>query len=362
MIPLYRYTRKSRERVRTFILLGLLAGLWLTGCAKLFFEPEPQNSPVENFMTLWNTFNERYAPFEQRNVNWNDIFDLFRPQVSENTTDAELFRVFAEMLARLDDAHVTITAANQELWNANKILRLKLGNQLFALDMIEDIYLETPSKAGALTYGVIKKTFQQKDARIGYLHIQHFQKKEPGILDTVLDKLQDTDGMIVDLRHNFGGDFRNGLVVVSRFADQRRLAFSSKAKNGPEPDDFAPLVEWYLEPGGKLQYTKPVALLTDRYTVSAAERTVLAFATLPHIAILGDTTSGAYGEKVGKELPNGWFFSITPQIVFAADGKSYEGTGFPPDFRVQNVAPVVIQGSDRVMRTAITSVSRRIEP
>ncbi|MFQ5604602.1 MAG: S41 family peptidase [bacterium] len=340
---------------KTIIVLWLSAFVAF-GCENMFFENEPADSQVENFMVLWTTFKDQYGPFEQRNTDWAQVFETFRPRVNDYISNKELYQIFTQMLAKLDDAHVTLTAPRRELWNANRIIRLRIGDPFFDLEKITTIYLQNDFVvSGPFTFGVIKGSIEGSN-NLGYLHIEHFETLEPSVLDGILEFMKNFEiiGVIIDLRHNFGGDFRNGLLFASRFADQRRLAFSSKAKSGPGPNDFAPRVNWYIEPKGNAQYAGPVVVLTDRYTVSAAERTVLAFKVLPHVRTMGDTTSGAHGEKIGKELPNGWFYSLTPQIVFAADGLSYEGMGIPPDIFVDSSKSE--RSSDPVLAVATRSL------
>lgn len=314
------------------IFLYFFCACFVFGCEDVFFDSGLSNTPEQNFTSLWTTFNEKYAPFEQRNVDWDQVFETIKPRVNKNTRDDELYRIFIEMLGELDDAHVTLTAPNRPVWNANKIFRLKINDAFFDLALIRQKYLSKVTVSGPFTTGSI--TLEQ--GIIGYIYIQHFENIEADFWDDALAMLDQTIiGIIIDLRHNSGGDFRNGLLVASRFADQKRLAFTTKAKSGPGRNEFASPVKWYVEPAGELQFRdQPVIILTDRYTVSAAERTVMAFDVLPNVTIIGDTTSGAHGEKIGQELPNGWFFSLTPQIVFAADGLSYEGKGISPDLYV----------------------------
>ena len=165
--------------------------------------------------------------------------------------------------------------------------------------------------------------------------------------------MEDLDGIIIDLRRNSGGDFTNGEVVVSRFADMKRLAFSGQPKDGPGPNDFTDPVGYYTRPGGRTQFLKPVVVLTDRYTLSAGESVVLFFRVIPHVTVVGESTSGAMGERIEKELPNGWLYSITGQLIIAADGNSYEGPGIPPDIEAQNSATEIENGTDNVLDTAI---------
>jgi len=94
-------------------------------------------------------------------------------------------------------------------------------------------------------------------------------------------------------------------------------------------------------------------VLSNGFTNSAAERTLMAFRTMPHVTVVGSRTAGNHGEKVGGELSNGWRYSIVPQVVIASDGASYEGPGLPPDVEVQNSAQEIAAGLDRQFEAAL---------
>ena len=60
----------------------------------------------KNFEDLWKTFFDKYPFFKLRNVDWNRQYDIFRPKVSPDTNENELFDIFCDMLAPLNDGHV----------------------------------------------------------------------------------------------------------------------------------------------------------------------------------------------------------------------------------------------------------------
>src|SRR6478609_6584247 len=66
--------------------------------------------PEKNFEVLWKTFRNRYPFFELRNVDWNKQYDTYRPQITSETSDEELFDVLRRMLEPLDDGHVELQA------------------------------------------------------------------------------------------------------------------------------------------------------------------------------------------------------------------------------------------------------------
>lgn len=318
----------------------------LSSCDDLLFEEVPPNDPEGNFESLWTTFNERYAVFEQRQVDWGQLYDQYRPQVSINTSDEQLFNTITDMLSHLDDAHVSLMAENRAFWKGHKEFREQTHNLLFDFGLIWENYLDQRVNIhNQYFYGSLA-------GDIGYLWINHLGGDEPGFVDEMIAQMSNKKGMIIDLRHNAGGDFTNGEVIVSRFAGQRTLAFSAEPKSGPGPGDYGPRTDYFIEAKGPAQFDKPVIVLTNRYTLSAGESVLLFLRVLPNVTVLGERTAGAMGERLEKEMPNGWVYSITGQLITAADGQSYEGPGIPPNIYAINTFEGMAEGKDEVLDMA----------
>ena len=66
--------------------------------------------------------------------------------VSPNTTDAEQFDIFKQMLNSLNDGHVQMTVPNEKLYFSNVYYRTKLEDELFDLELIENNYLTSEPK------------------------------------------------------------------------------------------------------------------------------------------------------------------------------------------------------------------------
>ena len=214
------------------------------------------------------------------------------------------------------------------------------------MDVIKDNYLQNNFKQNGHdinTYGWI--------GNIGYWHIDAIGEN---MLETneILNYFSSADGLIVDLRHNGGGNFTYAFSEFGRFTNEDRLVFRSKTKNGKGPNDYTEWYSWSVSPSGKY-FDKPIVLLTDRYTLSAGERLVMAFKTLPNVTHIGDTTNGAFVTKIGKELANGWFYNVVTQKLLFNDGKSYEGIGMIPDLFFKNTLEEIMNGQDKTLEEAI---------
>jgi hypothetical protein len=332
-------------QIKKLLAVTLLA-ISIISCEKMFVEP-PANNPEAIFQNLWTTFNEEYAPFEERNIDWQVLYDQYRPMVNANTTEDELFSVLSQLLSQLDDGHVTLTAPGRDIFISNKIRNERIDDALFSIPVLKT-YLETGYKEGVENSYIYGKIANENVAYIyfDYVAENFFQ------LNDFLEEYPDVNGYIIDMRHNQGGDFTYCFSEIGRLTDQSRYVFKSKTKNGPGPDDYTPWYEWSIQPKGAY-IDKPIIVLTDRYTISAGERSVMAFKTLPNVTLMGDTTNGAHGTMIGRELANGWFYSLVPQKVALYDGLSYEGIGLAPDVYSKNTLPDITAGIDKTLQLAI---------
>ena len=331
--------------MKSYTYLILILSIVLMSCENQFFEPEPENNPEALFEELWSTFNTDYAPFEERNVNWDEQYSLFRPEVNMNTTDEELFDVFKNMLSCLNDGHVQMAVPNRKFFFSNSYYENKIDDELFNLDLIEDNYITSGLKKMSedhLTMGWIND--------IGYVHLKWVYTFM--FTNDILDYFADAKALIIDLRHNGGGDFTWTYSQFGRFTEEERYTHRSKTKTGPGKEEYSDWHEWYVYPDGEY-YNKPLILLTDRYTMSAAERATMAFKTLPNLIHVGDTTNGSQSTMIPRELANGWIYYVSPQKVEFLDGKSYEGIGLIPDIVVENSEEEMKAGIDQALEKAI---------
>ena len=344
--------KSSKHKIpfmKTCFQLALVSSLIfvLQGCSTVF-EAEPANNPEALFENFWKTFDEEYAIFEERGVDWDDQYVAFRPSVTASTSEDELFAILAQIVEPLDDGHVSITAPGREIFFGNKIRREKIDDELFNLDNIMQNYLDPGfaiSEDTGYVYGKIK------NENVAYIFFKYIGDNFFE-LEKFLDAYSDVNGYIIDLRHNDGGDFTYSFSEIGRLVDQERFAFRSRTKNGTGETDFTSSYDWYVKPEGTY-INKPIIVLADRYTISAGERAVMGFRVLPNVTVVGDTTNGAHSTMIGRELANGWFYSIATQKIQLEDSVSYEGIGLPPDVVLRNTIDEVNSGVDGVLRFAI---------
>ena len=237
----------------------------------------------------------------------------------------------------------------------------------FSLNLVENKFVPNFKTAGDgyFIYGKIGSSFTGRD--IGYIYIASFASSNSGNgsdwaydIDKILRELQDCDAIIIDLRNNGGGLKSTGWIIASTFVDREFTYFYQQEKTGPGHNDFGPKIPLIISPRkGVVNFTKKIALLTNRFSASGSEHFAQLCKNLSYSTQIGDTTFGCFGDilKTG-ELPNGWTFRYPCRLTTTPEGYCPEGTGIIPDVLVENTKRDIDAGNDRVMQYAIQYLSQ----
>ena len=183
---------------------------------------------------------------------------------------------------------------------------------------------------------------------------------ESVVMATYLGQLAGTRALVIDLRSNGGGDDLNGEAIASRFTDASRLYRRIRFRNGPGHGDFGPFVDSFISPAGAESFLGPIAILTNRGTISSAESLVLAFAVLPNARSFGDFTGGGSANPEQKTLANGWRYTVSRWIEYRPDGSTFEGVGIEPDVRTDISATDSAALRDTILDVAISDLRGRL--
>jgi len=337
-------TRIFKLMLTLSILLALLSQ-GSAATARQLSEPE------KNFEHLWKTFDRNYALFGPKNIDWDALYKIYRPRVTAQTSDDELFDILSSLLGHLNDNHVRLQSPRRS-FQSGILGDLKLED--FSLSVATEKYLKGKFQRrvnNAFTYGWLTDS-------IGYFHFPGFGRLEESAaaVDEIVKEFKDAKGIVIDVRGNGGGDDRVGKAIADRFADRKRLYMKTRIRDGAAHSDFTAPKYWYVEPGGPAQFTRPVILLTHRHSVSAAENFALAMRVLPHVTVVGDATSGVFADVYGDTMPNGWRFSVSFKLFEDQNGFCWEGIGVPSDIRQTNKKSDIEQKRDKVIELAVALV------
>jgi carboxyl-terminal processing protease len=260
------------------------------------------------------------------------------------------------LLSHLNDTHVMLRAESLGRDFSAGLLGsyieergMEGAMELLSVRPLPQRYFQSGPEAdgeGRFQYGWVEEG-------IGYFHFGSFADPAASAeaVDSILEYFDEARGIIVDVRRNSGGDDRVGKTIADRFADQRRLYMVTRDRNGPRHDDFAEPKYWHVDPAERT-FTGPVVLLTNRFSVSAAENFALAMRVLPHVTVVGDITSGCFADMEWHELANGWRFSVSRNLFVDYAGRCWEGIGVPPDIMVRGHE--LEEGSDRAFELGLS--------
>jgi len=314
------------------------------------------SSHPETFQYLWDVMDQNYGGFIPRKVDWDSVYAIYQPQAALCETEDELWDVCANMIDILDDQHVYMYRANPERgFSSGKEFDEILAEAEFEISIIKNNYIQDFTSIlvdeEEVIYGKIK------NENLGYIYFPHFSNDGTTWyekIDEATSFLDDTDGLILDLRNNGGGAVLIDRYIAARFVAEEKFVFSIQTRNGPARTDFDEPTHYYSKPDGDQQYTKPTILLTNHSTVSGGEEVALFLQTQSHITVVGDSTSNAFATvDFARLLPNGWEFGYPNQLYSYPDGTSPEGIGIVPDLYLRNDSLNVQNGIDKVLEKGI---------
>lgn len=80
----------------------------------------------------------------------------------------------------------------------------------------------------------------------------------------------------------------------------------------------------------------------------------------PHITRVGANTQGVFSDELNRILPNGWTFGLSNETYFTKDGRTFEGTGVPPDIEVPVFSKDdLVNGGDSALDKALELLTHK---
>jgi carboxyl-terminal processing protease len=352
--------------------------LLLTGCGNNLLENSYQNTVTENFNALWNEFDLEYGAFIVKKINWDSLKITYGKNLTDESSERELFDAMCGLLSELNDGHVDLTAPQFGLfssWNRrNKSYYVDVQTHYLLYNEwttaitahLQNVFTSGTVPGSIVFYGVT----DYKGKKIGYINIPTF---ESGVycfdfIQNAIDTFNQLDGVVIDLRFNFGGSAETSAYLLNSFASERKIFKKAKFRNGPSHSDFTATYESWINPHKDCLRNKPVALLMNSFTCSAAEIFILGMKTQSNVITVGDTSHGAFSMVRERILPNGWKYRICSEVVYNPDGSllvdaqgNYlEGIGIVPDYYVQDYYYKLVNGFDLPLDTALNKLYIKI--
>ncbi len=342
-------------------LAALLLGLVGLACSDPAGVADRVPTGVADFEAAWSAVDSVYPFLEFKGIDWDVVGAAYRPRIERAIGD-EVYVVLLEMLGELRDGHVKLKPPagaqiplqdgwveqsdgticpyigprwwrDQDVWRADLLL-----NYLHP----DSIHIPGDSLVG---YAI-------RDDGIGYVRVTQFMPHEiTRDFDAAMGYLQSTRALIVDVRHNTGGNHDTIREFVGRFLTEPLDAIAVFI--------LGELYPWPpVPPRGPFQYTNPVVVLINGQSFSGAEAFAEMMRQLPQVTAVGDTTGGGSGAADDSapgifRLPSGAELKIPTGDVRRYDGLPWEWLGIPPDIRVEQTEADRANGRDMQLESAI---------
>ena len=177
---------------------------------------------------------------------------------------------------------------------------------------------------------------------------------------------EDIKGLVIDLRGNPGGYNIDINTLWGCLLDDDLYIMDYRSKDGMNRTDYGPWTKYivHADPGTGRKFDRPVAVITNKATISNGEVSALLFMAMrdysgSDVALFGGTTAGGLGtafrdnnqlvvnENEDPYVFNGGQFAIGNAMIVTTqsrearyrDGRKFEGIGIEPDYTIERGQP-----------------------
>jgi len=301
---------------------------------------------VADFEMAWAAVDAVYPYLGYKGIAWRALHWSYRLRaVAER--GAETLPLLTGLLAELRDGHVFLRTRCGTAVAPYVPPRMLRDRRTFCRKVVRRYLAGGPrlTSGGRFEYGVLGEG-------VGYLYVSAFEPAGVAAeLDEALAGLGDVRSLVVDNRSSVGGNRAEVYRVLGRFI--------AAPVPGPEWYTLGKRRRWpVIEPEGPIRCTRPVVVLANGLTFSAAELFTDLMAQLPNVTVVGETTGGGSGgcddDATGDYvLPSGIEIKIPTVDGRRADGTPWETVGVEPDVRVAQTEQDLRAGRDRQLERAL---------
>ena len=306
--------------VKNIHIIGLWVAIMLLGsCTHRFADVD--TSPAANFEALWKIIDEKYCLFDDKTANWDSVYSAYhqRFDTMKIVKYEDYYRLFdglEEMLNELEDGHVNLYSP----FDISVCSKWYEGYpQNFDSEILSKYYLKDYRRANGLNYSRIDGD------SIGYVYYGSFSD---GFSLTnwlaVLNYFAKCRGIVLDVRNNGGGSMENAYRLAAPFFTKDTVVGYWQHKSGPGHEECSEYEPMIMNESMGI-WRRPVVVLCNRRSYSAANFFVSMMRYADNCLILGGKSGGGGGMPMSYELPNGWMVRFSSVKMYDRDMQSIEG-------------------------------------
>ena len=234
----------------------------------------------------------------------------------------------SDLIIKLDDKAVKGMTLN----DAVKIMRGKPNT-----DIVLTVVREGEPKP--LIFTITREIIRVKSVKnrmlepgFGYVRITNFQSRTTSdLLKAISDlqKEQNLEGLVLDLRNNPGGVLNGAVGVSDAFIDKGLIVYTEG-----RVDDSSH--RYNATPGDSLNGA-PLVILINGGSASASEIVAGAMQDHKRAIIVGTKSFGKGSVQTIQELHNGSAVKLTTARYFTPNGRSIQAKGIEPDIKLSTL-------------------------
>lgn len=328
-----------------FILL-----LLLLSCHEFVPDNASNDQNVEDITAAAIYINTNYPLLEYKGIDWQDLLLQYTTRAEEAKGD-EFYQVLYDFVGELKDSHAkiyTIGGIGVRPYTPERMIR---SRGAFDPNLIRK-YFDSP----LFVTGNNTIEYQYIQGDIGYVRLSTFGDQLLGRetqFENVVNYFQQARGLIVDIRENNGGTSLTYDKVLSHFLEDGIIP-------GLMVNNQEIIIPATITPHPTTTFTKPVVVIINGTSFSAAEVFADRMRISDHVTLIGDTTAGG-GMSTSIDplfvLPSGKAISINNTAVLRRDTVPIEWNGIVPDILVNQTPEDALSGVDHQLEFAIEFLS-----
>jgi hypothetical protein len=175
------------------------------------------------------------------------------------------------------------------------------------------------------------------EGNVGYLKISaiNLSKESLPVLEKCMAQVKDTKALIIDLRDNGGGGSEVGSVLESYFLPAGTPLLELRSRDGSVHTETT--VDWLKDK----MYDKPVYIIINKKTASAAEAFAFSLQQNKRAVIVGERSAGAANMTEWFAVNDNNYISVsTASPTFPGRKTTWEQKGIIPDIKIKSDDPV----------------------
>lgn len=393
--------------------VGLVVALvFVAGCATLppvrvavaDLPPTQQDRARHNlavFNSVWDLVNRKHYDAKFQGVDWNVAAAEHGPRVALAPDDKALYAALNAMLAPLHDSHTHALTPVQVDERRTRV-RARTGFNMTRIEnrwVVGEVLPGSPAEEAGVRAGwvVVARNGEPLGERIDFrakagevaswdflderdrairlspvartlstAPRQIARPLEDGFVLLRFDEFDGTDrrwlsrqlkehaaapGVVIDLRHNPGGETFSLGISIGEFFDRAVDCGTFIGRSGARSVKNS----WQL---GSANYRGKVVVLVDGATGSAAEIFAAVLQDHGRATVVGRRSAGAVLASWFYRLPDGGELQLSREDYVAPKGRRIEATGIEPDISVPRTLDDLRAGRDRDLDAALELLRR----